>query len=83
MAEQLDVRYTGDARLVGALAQMLQDEGLEVEYDPPFEKKSMEVDIVALVLAVSGHPDIRRLVSAAVARFKERFPGGGDTEIED
>jgi hypothetical protein len=82
-ADHANIRFRGPASLVGALAQMLEEQGLTVQYEPPFERKALGVDIAALVLAVTGHPDIRRAMAAGIAKFKERFPDGGDAQIED
>ncbi|HEY6318538.1 MAG TPA: hypothetical protein VI462_11700 [Acidimicrobiia bacterium] len=82
MADQLDVRHTGDPALVSAFAQMLEEEGLTVDYEPPAEGRSLGVDVAALVIGVTGHPDLRRLAAKAISRFKDRFGGRGNPEIK-
>lgn len=67
------------------LAQMLQEEGLEVDYNPPTEGRSgvadSAVEVVFYVLDKSvdatvgaGGALLAPKVTAAIKRFKERVP---------
>jgi hypothetical protein len=68
------IRYQGDAARVSALAQMLQEEGVHVDWSPPHEERGIlgadlnEV-IVRLICLGSGPA-----IGAAVKLYRKRFP---------
>ena len=68
--------YRGPRVLVGALAHLLREEG--VEFDQPREDRTevLEVAVVVLVVRAGANELDRTLdarVEAAIARFKKRF----------
>ncbi len=70
------ITYRGPRVLVGALAHLLREEG--VEFDQPREERSevTEVAVVVMEVRAGDNPLDRTLgamVDAAVARFKKRF----------
>ena len=73
---QQTITYRGPRVLVGALAHLLREEG--VEFDQPRENRT-ELAPVATVVLVVGAGDAERdrtldaMVEAAVARFTKRF----------
>lgn len=73
MAETWTITYEGDPARAGALVQMLEQQGVHVEWEPPQERRSFGADVgaVALSLVASGLYDA---IKAGVARFRERFP---------
>jgi hypothetical protein len=64
--------YEGPPPYVGALAQMLEEEGVTVEYTPPHETRDLSsaLAIVAVVLTATGSA---RDIAAGIQRFRERF----------
>lgn len=77
LATQMDttrLTYTGPAPYVSALAQELEERGLSLDYEPPFETKDMATALsaVSVLLAATGSvPDL----IAGVQAFRERRPG--------
>jgi hypothetical protein len=67
------VTYHGSPPFVGALAQMLREEGLDVEdYEAPMEGRSVGVgEAVAIGLVVNGTYDALKI---AVKKFREHWP---------
>lgn len=70
------ITYRGPRVLVGALAHLLREEG--VELDQPREDRKEVVEVAVVVLAVrAGDKVLDRtldaMIEAAVARFKKRF----------
>lgn len=87
------VTYKGPARGAARLAQVLQEEGLEVQYQPPIERRigGIETALEVVVLwvgdkvanAVVGE-SVDSLVKKAVAKFKERIGDAPcEVDIED
>ena len=80
------VTYRGPAARIPVLAQMIREEGFNVSYAPPSEKRSIGQDIAfvtvyvtdPVVVATDGLGSESR-VRAAVNNFTERIP---DTTIE-
>jgi hypothetical protein len=68
--------YTGGPAFVGAFAEMMRDEGLLAEYEPPLERPGAPTptEAVSLVIAVTGHPLMWNSLMAAVTEFREHFP---------
>ncbi len=70
------ITYRGPRVLVGALAHLLREEG--VEFDQPREDRTDLVEVAVVVLAVrAGDTGLDRtldaMIEAAVARFTKRF----------
>ena len=68
--------YRGPPVLVGALAHLLREEGLE--FDQPLEDRRAVVAVAVVVLEVSAGdkvPDraLDAMIDTAVGRFKKRF----------
>ena len=77
----MKVRFRGSPSFVGMLAQILRDEGLEVDYAPPFEDRNTGDTLVEVVLYVADKGvDVAVVallgdkVGAAIKRFRERVP---------
>lgn len=71
--EQQLLTYVGPPGMVSALAQMLDEHGVKVAYDPPHETKDLvaALAITTVVLEITGPVvDVR----AAVRAFTSRFP---------
>jgi hypothetical protein len=89
--DQAILTYTGDPALVSALAQALRQEGLDVDYERPSERRGAGEYADAIVeLTVSGVAvnAITTGCRAAWRKFRERFPGGAtvtsdDVELDD
>jgi hypothetical protein len=86
MADRSKLTYTGSAALAGQFAQMLQDEGLRVDWEPPlvegrdatFTEAVVELSVSGL--AVSG---MQTACRTAYRRFRERFPRRGTVTSDD
>ena len=70
------ITYRGPPVLVGALAHLLREEGLE--FDQPLEDRRVVVAVAVVVLEVSAGdkvPDraLDVMIDTAVGRFKKRF----------
>ena len=70
------ITYRGPRVLVGALAHLLREEG--VDFDQPRENRTDVVEVAVVVLVVrAGDGVLDRtldaMIDAAVARFKKRF----------
>lgn len=74
--------YRGPARSVSMLAQLLEEEGVQVSYAPPMETKSLSAVAETVVVSIlcNGAYD---LVKAGVVKFRaSSFGCGSDAEIE-
>ena len=70
------ITYRGPRVLVGALAHLLREEG--VEFDQPRENRSEVAEVAVVVVVVRAGdkvPDqtLDALIDAAVTKFKNRF----------
>ena len=70
------ITYRGPRVLVGALAHLLREEG--VEFDQPREDRREVIEVAVVVVAVrAGDKVLDRtldaMIDAAVARFRNRF----------
>ena len=70
------ITYRGPRVLVGALAHLLREEG--VEFDQPREVRREVAEVAVVVLAARGGDKgldrtMDAMIDAAVARFKKRF----------
>jgi hypothetical protein len=77
------VTYTGNPSLVGLLAHLLRQDGLEVQYEPPMEERGLSdvpQDVLVGVLVTGTSAAIKAGLKAARDYFHERFPR---TRIED
>jgi hypothetical protein len=73
MSETVTVIYYGPAVFSGVLAQCLEDEGLDVEYETPLDAPRDAAKTVSLVLAAIGRPgEVRARATTAVRRFRGR-----------
>ncbi len=73
---QKTITYRGPRVLVGALAHLLREEG--VEFDQPRENRTEVVEVAVVVLMVRAADGVLdrtldAMIDAAVARFKKRF----------
>jgi hypothetical protein len=73
---QQTITYRGPVVLVGALAHLLREEG--VEFDKPREDRTVVTEVVVVVLAVrAGDKGLNRtldeMIDAAVTKFTKRF----------
>jgi hypothetical protein len=81
------ITYRGPRVLVGALAHLLREEG--IEFDPPREDRTDVLAVAVVVLAVRAGdkmPDrsLDAMIDAAVAKFKKRFgDDAASVEIAD
>ena len=80
VTETSRITYRGGAATVGALAQMLRQEGVRVEYEAPEEKRDLAsiAEAVFVTLAAEG---ARESIKFAVAKFRKHFPRA-EVEIE-
>jgi len=67
------IRYKGGAARVGALVQMLEAEGVHVDWEPPQERRDLSgaVETIVLSIVASGSYDG---IKAAVAKFRKLAP---------
>jgi hypothetical protein len=80
------VAYSGPPALASAFAQMLREQGLEVDYTPPLERRGAETDAIAAVIGFavnSGGQATIALVRAAVDRFRARFGDNATITLDD
>jgi hypothetical protein len=71
-------QYTGSPAFAGRFAQMLRDEGLTVQWEPPMEQRGLG-DVVQQVEVVTG---TTALAKAAWARIKPRLRSGERVEVQ-
>jgi hypothetical protein len=74
---EIELVYEGPPRGLAALVQGLEDEGLDVSYDPPMEYRGagmgQEVE-VALIVSAAGTV-AKVLVAKALEQLRSRWPG--------
>ena len=69
------ITYTGNPAWVSMLVEMLVEEGLEVDYEPPGQDPLFGLEsVVNLELAVTGHPSVSGSLNATVQRFRDEVP---------
>jgi hypothetical protein len=76
------ITYRGPAPFVSLLAQMLEEEGASVEWEPPIEERGageMAQDIVSQLIATGAAAGI----AEAIRRFREWTKGKGDVTQDD
>jgi phytoene dehydrogenase-like protein len=75
-AQTQRITYQGNPALVDALAQLLREEGVEVQpFDETEERQDSSgvvQDVITELVVVSG---TIRAVDAAIAKFRKRFTG--------
>jgi hypothetical protein len=76
------ITYAGSSARVGQFAQMLQDEGVEVEYEPPVERRGTGSDIAVGVIVYILTKGGDAAINAVVHRFRRQVPQAKIT-IED
>ena len=67
------ITYYGDAARVGALVQMLEQQGVRVEWSPPREERGLASDINEVVVNLVSTGSALA-IAAAVKQFRQRFP---------
>jgi hypothetical protein len=74
------VRYTGSARYADAVAQMLEEEDVQVDYTPPVQKRELSSlgEAVTVYFFCQG---TQMDIKAGVQKFRDRF-GIGSLEVE-
>ena len=65
------IQYTGDPARAGMLVQMLQDEGVSVEWTPPHERRGPGQDAVDVIVQMTAAGGIYA-INAAVTKFRAR-----------
>lgn len=77
MDDATELVYEGPAHLVGALVQMLQEEGLQVSScEPPMEYKGVNVpDTVEVTLIVAATNSAYGALGRVLVRFRTQWPG--------
>jgi hypothetical protein len=78
--------YRGPARGASALAQMLREEGVEVSYTPPVERRDITQVAEVLIIYVGMKATdkftdaaLDAAVKRATTRWRQRFGGRGAT----
>ncbi len=79
--------YTGPPQFASAAAQMLREEGLDVDYLPPSETRGA-VELVGFGVTVGltvryVGVGIDALVARAAARYRELMRGRGELTLDD
>ena len=84
------ITYRGPAPLVSALAQMLREEGAQVDYTRPEERKGTGVELVLVYIVVKKVADkamdrgLDAIIDSAVKMFRDRFGGtGAHVKVDD
>lgn len=67
------ITYHGDAARCGALVQMLEQEGVTVQWTPPQERRGLGADINEVVVSLVSSGTLLA-ITAGVRKFRERFP---------
>lgn len=80
MEQQTTLRYEGLPAFASALAQMLQEEGVQVTYQPPVEGRGAVTDMAQDVIVNLVTIGSTAAITAAVERFRRRFR---DVRVEE
>ncbi len=78
MEQTRTLRYTGSPPFAGLFAQTLRDEGVEVEYEPPLERR----DVASMVEAVTVF-FICRGSEVAIKVAVEKWRAGSRGKVEE
>lgn len=71
------IRYEGSAAMVGLLAQMLADEGVESSYEQPVEERSADQVVAGITIWLTGQVAgvvLRPKIERVVDKFQQRSP---------
>jgi hypothetical protein len=74
------ITYRGHPALVGLLAQMLREEGVRVQYEPPMEHRGISDDAHQVIISILTWGAIGT-IDAVIAKFRKR-PGDADATVE-
>lgn len=86
MSHYVRLTYRGEPRLASALVSMLKSEGLTVSWQPPVERRSFgqaAIDVVEMTVSGLAVAGITAATTAALAKFKQRFPGAADIDTDE
>lgn len=74
--------YEGPAHFAGLLAQMLREEGVQVDYEPPLEERGAQefARDVIVDLTASG---MGAAIMLALQKFDQRMRGRATARIEE
>jgi hypothetical protein len=78
-SDTVRLTYRGGVRGVSLLAQMLEEQGVSVQYATPRETRDMTEAAAIVVVVLSATGDIHD-ISAAVQKFRQKF--GARAQIE-
>jgi hypothetical protein len=74
----MKITYEGPPAIAGLFAQLLRDDGIEVSFDPPKERRDgtaeVAVKVVMFLADKVGDAAVAAALGAAVAKLKGRFP---------
>jgi len=79
--QQYRITYTGSAPLASLVAQTLTNAGLDVSWDPPYERRDVQTmaEAVAVYYFCKGTD---AAVKAAVQAVRERLRGRGRIDVD-
>jgi hypothetical protein len=67
------ITYHGDTARVGALVQMLERQGVRVDWSPPEERRGLGADANEVIVNLVSTGSVVA-IAAAVKQFRTRFP---------
>jgi hypothetical protein len=67
------ITYHGDTARVGALVQMLEQQGVQVDWTPPQEHRGLGADVNEVIVNLVSTGSVVA-IAAAVKQFRARFP---------
>lgn len=76
MSSAAQLRYFGPPALASALVQMLSEQGVEVDWSPPLERRGIGdvAEGILIGVAIDTTKDaLEAGVHAAIAKFRSRF----------
>jgi len=84
MADQQQYRiiYAGSAPLASLVAQMLTNAGIDVSWDPPYERRNMQT-MAETVIVYYFCKGTDAAVKAALQAARERLRGRGQINLDD
>ncbi len=80
--QQYRISYTGSAPLASLVAQMLTNAGLDVSWDPPYERRNMQT-MAETVVVYYFCKGTDAAVKAAVQVARERLRGRGRIDLDN
>jgi hypothetical protein len=78
-SDTVRLTYRGGVRGVSMLAEMLEEQGVSVQYPPPRETRDMTEAAAIVVVVLSATGNIHD-IAAAVQKFRQKF--GARAQIE-